>query len=183
MLSCTYMYRIDQLLKADQQLFHTNDLALLWGISNRNTLYTLIKRYVGKGILFPIQKGFYSVIPINRIDSIRLGIGLLHQYAYLSTETVLVSAGIIHQDITAITLISAVSRRMEIGNRRYIARRMHDRYLYQTEGIVEVKGYLKATVGRAVADLLYFNPHYHLDEQERINWKEVKLIQKKVGFL
>lgn len=37
------MYRIDKLLKANQKLFHTKDIYLLWGITNKNTLYTTIK--------------------------------------------------------------------------------------------------------------------------------------------
>ena len=40
------MYKIDVLLKQDQKVFHTQDLALLWGIINKNTLYTTIKRYL-----------------------------------------------------------------------------------------------------------------------------------------
>jgi len=44
------MYRINELIKLDRKIFHSNDLAIAWGISNKNTLYTTIKRYVQKGI-------------------------------------------------------------------------------------------------------------------------------------
>jgi len=54
------MYKINKLLAAKQEVFHTNDLALLWDIRNRNTLYTTIKRYVAKGTLIPIHKGLYA---------------------------------------------------------------------------------------------------------------------------
>ena len=61
------MYKINKLLQAPTKLFHTQDLALLWGISNRNTLYTQIKRYVQKSILHPIHKGFYATVNPDRI--------------------------------------------------------------------------------------------------------------------
>ena len=34
--------KLNILLKHPQNLFHTKDLALLWGIKNTNTLYTTI---------------------------------------------------------------------------------------------------------------------------------------------
>ena len=40
------MYRINQLLKLKNELYHTSDLSYIWGIKNSNTLYTTIKRYV-----------------------------------------------------------------------------------------------------------------------------------------
>ena len=57
------MYRISELLQLDRKLYHTNDLAVLWGIANKHTLYMTITRYMDKGILFPIYKGLYSTIP------------------------------------------------------------------------------------------------------------------------
>ena len=89
------MYRINKLLKLDQKLVHTRDLALLWSISNPNTLYTTIKRYVQKGVLLPVHKGLYSTVPLTHIDPVRVGIAILHTYAYISCETVLAQAGII----------------------------------------------------------------------------------------
>ena len=60
---------------------------------------------------------------------------------------------------------------------------MNPRFLYQTAGIEIESGVLMATVSRAVADMLYFDPHYHFDAQANIDWNEVKQIQKEVGFI
>jgi len=174
--------KINTLLKQKQKLFHTADLSLLWGITNPNTLYTTIKRYSQKGILIPICKGFYSTIGIDQIDPIELGIGYLHQYSYLSTETVLAQGGIISQNISYFTLISVKSRKFNLGSFSYLARRMKDAFLYQTSGIVIQNNYRRATLERAVADLLYFNPVYHLDGARQINWEKVRQIQKEVGY-
>lgn len=174
------MYRIDILLKLKEKLFHTNDLALLWGITNKNTLYTTIKRYVQKGILISIHKGFYSTVPIDQIDPFKLAIGYLHKFAYVSCETVLIREGIIFQKENYLTLISSVSKKFSIANHSYLVRQLKDNYLYYDRGIDSIDGVMTASTERAVADLLYFNPNCYFDNKKKINWKKVKKIQKSV---
>jgi len=157
------MYRIDVLLKLDRKLFHTQDLALIWGIVNKNTLYTTIKRYLDRGILIPIHKGFYSTIPVNRIDPWLLGISYLHRYAYVSCETILIKEGVIFQSGNYITLVSDVSLKFKVAGFSYLVRKMQDRYLYDDSGIKNVNGVFVADRDRAVKDMLYFNPSYHFD--------------------
>lgn len=177
------MYRIDILLKQDQKLFHTQDLALLWGITNKNTLYTTIKRYVDKGILIPIHKGFYATIPIKDIDPYRLGLGYLHTYGYVSCETVLVRTGIIFQQSFAITLVSSKSISFSIADNQYRTRKIADTFLYNKTGIEEQEGVAYATIERAVADMLYLRPHFHFDNEKGIDWKQVKKLQKIIGYI
>lgn len=177
------MYRIDILLKQKQRLFHTRDLAILWGTDNTNTLYTTIKRYVQNGVLVAVHKGLYATIPIADIDPYTLGVSALHTYAYVSCETVLSRAGIIFQADNAITLVSSISRRFTLGDYNYIVRKMHNRLLYCDVGIERKNGILTAGLPRAVCDMLYFNPTAHFDNPKAINWPEVQTIQKEVGFL
>ncbi|KKT48025.1 MAG: hypothetical protein UW37_C0001G0030 [Candidatus Gottesmanbacteria bacterium GW2011_GWA2_44_17] len=177
------MYRIDTLLKLKEKLFHTNDLALLWEISNKNTLYTTIKRYVQKGILIPVHKGFYSTVPIDQLDPFKLAIGYLHRFAYVSCETVLIREGIIFQKENYLTLISSVSRKFAISNYSYLVRQLKDSYLYYDRGIDNIDGVMTAGIERAVADILYFNPRFYFDNKKKIDWKKVKKIQKEVGYL
>lgn len=157
------MYKIDALLKQPQKTFHTSDLGVIWGISNANTLYTTIKRYVQKGVLIKIHKGFYSVVPASELDPLQLGISFLHRYAYVSTETVLSQGGIINQVIYPITLISSVSLKFTLNGQDYICRKLKLDRLFDSTGIEEQNGILMANTKRAVADMLYFNPKYHFD--------------------
>jgi len=183
MLSCTYMYRIDVLLKQEQKLFHTQDLALLWGIENKNTLYTTIKRYVDKGILIPIHKGFYATIPLKNIDPYRLGIGYLHSYGYLSTETILIQKGIIFQQSFAITYISSRSITFSVGDNHYISHSLTERFLYNGAGISFQNGIYVASGERAVADILYLRPKFHFDNETQIEWKNVRALQTFIGYI
>lgn len=176
------MYKIDILLKQEQKLFHTNDLALLWKIENLNTLYTTIKRYIQKGILIKLHKGFYATVPPEKIDPLELGVGYLHTYAYLSLESVLTRHGVIFQNENYLTLVSSFSKKFTLAGQNYLVRKMKAEFLYQPAGLEEKNGVRIATLERAVADLLYFQPRYHFDNPKSVNWQKVREIQKEVGF-
>jgi hypothetical protein len=176
------MYKINQLIKSDRKIYHSNDLAILWGITNKNTLYTTIKRYVQKDVLIPIYKGLYTTVPIEQLDPYELGKAIIHRYTYLTTETVLAKDGIITQATYAITFASSQSKKVSVGNWNFLFRRLKDEYLYNTTGIVNNNGNFVATTERAVADMLYFNPRYHFDFAESINFDKVAALQKTIGY-
>jgi len=163
-------------------IFHAQDLANLWQIKSKNTLYTALKRYARKGLLFRVYKGLYSIKPINKINPWLLGIKALHGQAYVSCETILAQAGVINQNIGNITLISSKSKKFSVAGHSYYSRKLQDKYLQQTAGIIFKNGIRTAAVERAAADLLYFNPRYFFDNRKRINWREVKKIQKLIGY-
>src|SRR3990167_6798428 len=148
------MYKIDKLLKQNQVLFHTRDLGKIWNITNKNTLYTTIKRYVQKGVLIPIFKGLYATVELSSIDPILLGTKAIHQYCYISTETVLAREGIIFQQSPVMTFVSSVSRSFSIGSNHYLIRQLNDRYLFNAVGVTSVNSISQANTYRALADLL-----------------------------
>jgi acyl-[acyl carrier protein]--UDP-N-acetylglucosamine O-acyltransferase len=114
---------------------------------------------------------------------LELGVSIIHKYVYISTETVLSKAGIISQTVYPYTFISSVSKKMEYNQYSFYYRKLKDEFLHNTAGIVYNNGIYTATPERAVADLLYFDPHYHFDIRQAINWENVKHIQKEVGYL
>jgi len=164
-------------------LYHTKDLALLWDITDQNTLYTTISRYLKKGILTPIHKGFYATRSIETLNPLELGVSYLHTYAYVSCEYVLAQEGAIFQNPNAITLISSISKSFDIGPFHFRSRQLKDVYLYRQAGIVQHGNVLVASLARALADMLYFNPSYHIDTRELMQWNQVEFIQKEVGYL
>lgn len=178
-----HLNRFAELAKLGEVLFHTGDLANLWGITSKNTLYTTIKRYVKQRLLFRVHKGFYSLKPVHELDPFLVGIKALHGYAYVSTETILREQGIIQQEISAITLVSEKSLRFSIAGAAYYSRKLPDRFLYQQQKIAAYEnGVRKAGTERAVADLLYFNPHAYFDAERLIDWKRVRALQKEIGY-
>lgn len=176
------MYRIIELNRADRKIYHSNDLAILWNISNKNTLYTTIKRYVQKGVLISIYKGLYSTVPISELDPLELGRAIIHRYTYLTTESVLAQVGIISQATYAHTFVSNVSKKVTVEDISFRFRKLKDEYLYNPTGIVQRDGNLIATTERAVADMLYYNPKYYFDFSGSIDFEKVKQIQKEIGY-
>ncbi len=175
--------RFAELAKLGEVVFHTDDLANLWHITSKNTLYTTLKRYAGQGLLFRIHKGFYAIKPPAEIDPLLLGVKALHGYAYVSTESILTQEGIVQQKLPAITLISSKTKRFSVAGHRYYSRKLADQFLYQQNGILTTqKGVRKATRERAMADLLYFNPHAYVDAARLIDWKKVRTLQKELGY-
>ncbi|MFA5995610.1 MAG: hypothetical protein WCW27_04805 [Patescibacteria group bacterium] len=181
------MYRITRrtdyvaiLLKETRQIFHTQDLMVLWGIYNKNTLYTTIKRYVQKKILYSIQKGLYSTVPINQLDDWELGSRLIHDYSYISCETILHNEGYISPYMYKTALVSNQAKQFEINEKYFYSRKLSKKFLYNPAGISRDKNVYVASPERAIADLLYFNPSAYFDRP--INWPKVKNIQQAVGY-
>ncbi len=163
-----------------EMILHANDLALLWGILDRNTLRVTLKRYVDHQLLYRIHRGLYSLVPVAEMDPFLLGRKILHRFCYVSMETVLSQEGIIFQIVEPLTFISGKSKQFLVEGHRYISRQLTDRFLFNPAGIAMRGSILWASAERAVADMLYFNPRYYFDRP--IDWSKVKAMQKQVGY-
>ena len=92
-------------------------------------------------------------------------------------------AGVIFQLSSQITLVSSLSKIISIGDQSYRVRSMRDEFLYNNLEISMENGIPIASPERAMADLLYFNPHYYFDNWKALDIKKVRSIQKEVGYL
>lgn len=172
--------RMALLAKKQEIIFHIDDLANLWEITDRNTLRVTLKRYVDNKLLHRIYRGFYSLHPLAELDPIVLGAKALHQFCYLSTETILWREGFISQAPSMYTFMSGISKEFSIGQHRFKSRKLHDRYLFQPAGLITKNGTKQALPERAIADMLYVNPRFHFDRP--IHWGKIKKIQKEIGY-
>lgn len=172
--------RIALLAEKSEKVFHTEDLANLWNIQNKNTLRVTLKRYVEGGLFCRIYKGFYSLFPIGELDPVLIGAKALHQFCYLSTETVLYREGYISQIIDYYTFVSSKSSKFIIGGRKFKSRQLDEKYLYNSEGVFLNNEVKIATVERSICDILYFNPNYHFDRP--LDWRKIRSMQRKIGY-
>lgn len=170
--------------KLGEHVFHDDDLGNLWHIHNKNTLYKTLSRYVKRGLLFRIYSGLYSVKKVSELDPYFLGIKSVHRPAYVSCESILYDHGILNQAPRAITLVSSISKSFSVGQRQYRVRQMRDQYLFNDAGIEVVHGIRKASLPRAIADMLYFNSKKYFDAlgTSLIDWVKVKKIVHDVGY-
>lgn len=174
--------RFAKLAELNEDVFHLADLANLWDIRNKNTLRKTLSRYSQRKLIFRIYKGLYAIKKVTEIDPYLLGIKALHQPAYVSCESVLYKNGVLNQVPQMITMVSAVSKVFSVGGGWYKSRQMKDEYLFNDLGVEVINGVRVATLSRAVADMLYFNPKKYFDtgSSQIINWREVKEIQKQI---
>ncbi len=170
------------LLEQDKNIFRTPDLAVLWNIEKKNTLYTTIKRYVNRNILYRIQKGLYSTLPISKLHPYELGCAISGPLSYISTETVLANQGVIMQDVRQITLVGRKNKEFKINDKSYICRYLNKEFLVNRAGINTKKHYSIATKQRAAADLYHFNPKYFLDNEEAIEKASLEKIKSTIGY-
>ncbi len=182
------MYRIRNidktkiLLQKKQRIFSTSDLALLWGIENRNTLFKTIQRYIDRGILFRIYKGLYSTLPLEDLDRYELGCAVSGPFSYVSGETVLAKEGLIMQDIKKVTLFGKKKKEIEVGGNTYLCRYLNDKYLLNRVGIDDQSGFAVASVERAMADLRYINPKFFIDNTISIDQKTIDKLSREIGY-
>jgi len=170
------------LLEQNVRIFRTADLAVLWEIENKNTLWTTIKRYVQRKILYQIHKGLYATTSLAKLDKYELGCAISGQLSYVSGETVLENSGIIMQSVTQITLFGKKKKQFEINGVSYLCRYLNIKYLLNRVGIEDNERFSMATPDRAMADILHINPRYYFDNKMAIDAKKVKIISKEIGY-
>lgn len=174
--------RFATLARMGEVIFHARDAAVVWGITNENTLHTILSRYARTGLLFRLQNGLYSIKPPSELDPLLIGSKAIHEFCYISTETVLSRAGIIQQQVPSITFVSSASRQFALAGHRFRSRRLPYRYLFNETGIVRKGSVRIASTERAIADMLHYNSRYHFDASAQIDWSAVKSIQTEIGY-
>ncbi len=176
------MYSIEELVKTEKRLFHIGDMAVIWRIGNRKNLNMRLYRYVKKGLLFSIQRGLYSLVPPDKLSPLEVAVALNHGYCYLTTETVLERHGVINRRVQFLTFVGEMSKKYCWGENQFMFRKLKTEYLMRNDGVVEENGCFTASLERAVADILYFNPKFYFDSPNLIDWEKVEEINKKVGY-
>ena len=173
--------KLNELLKNDQKVFSTSELAVCWSMSNKNTLYTTIKRYVASEKLYRIQKGLYSIIKPDKLDHLYVARRLVGGYCYLSLNSILYESGYRSQKPGSFSFVSEKSIRLNWEGEEIRSRQLQDRYLYNdVETSIDYNGVRKASCLRAICDTLYFNKLAHFDK--KIDWQSVNELQDYIGY-
>jgi hypothetical protein len=168
------------LRKLGLKVFHASDLSNLWQITDKNLLYVTLARYVKYGLLVRIYKGLYSFDPPGQIDPVLLGYKAIHDFCYLSTETILFNENFINQKPSCVTFVGVMSKKFTIAGQDYMCRKMNDNFLFNPADISTNDGIPVASSMRAIADMMYFNPVFHFDKVP--DWKKVKEMQINIGY-
>ena len=133
-------------------VFRLKDVAMLTGETSFNSLNMKLNYYVRTGRLQNPRKGLYCK-PNYNLQEVACRV---FAPAYISLEYVLQSAGIIFQYDSRLTVISYLSREVEIDNQAFSFRKIKNELLVSSQGI-EQKGNTVtiATPERAFLDMLF----------------------------
>lgn len=156
-----------KLTSSGKTVFTTADLAIIWGIENKNILRVTIARAVEKGYLESIRRSVYK-LKDKEIDIFELA-GKLKKKSYVSFETVLANAGIIFQWHNEI--ISASDRSSAVKNKygKFLYRRLPKNILLNNKGIINKGNYFIASAERALCDKIYKDGVSYFDSLSEID--------------
>ena len=157
------------LYQVNRTVFRLNDIALLVGETNFQSLNKKLNYYVGTGKLLNPRKGVYTKPDFNP-EELACNI---YKPSYISLEYVLQKSGIIFQYDESITAVSYLSRSIEVSGRTFRFRKIKGEVLVNTAGIIRQEDHINiASAERAFIDLMYLNTEYYFDNLNPLN-KEI----------
>ena len=147
-------------------IFRLCDIAMLTGETNFQSLSKKLNYYVHSGKLQNPRKGIYAKPKYNPEELACT----IYTPSYISFEYVLQKAGIVFQFDSGISVVSYLSRSVEVENQNYFYRKIKGEILVNTSGIIRQNNQVNiATAERAFLDLVYLNSDYYFDNLRPLN--------------
>ncbi len=141
-------------------VFRLIDIAMLTGETRFGALNKKLNYHVRTGKLLNPRKGIYAKPSYNREE---LACSLFTP-SYISLEYVLQKTGVVFQYDSGITVISYLSRNIEVENQNYRFRKIKGELLINTSGIKRDDNQVNiATPERALLDKLYLDGESYFD--------------------
>ena len=160
------------LYQDSRTVFRLVDVAMLAGETDLQVLGKKLNYYVHKGQLRNPRKGIYTKPEFN-IEELACR---FYSPSYISLDYVMQKNGIVFQFDSQITLVSYLSRVIEIEDQNYRFRKLKGAILTNATGIIRQNNHVnQATPERAFLDMLYLDPHHYFDN---INPLDKTLLKK-----
>jgi len=143
-----------------RSVFRLKDVAMLTGETSFSSLNMKLNYYVRTGRLQNLRKGLYCKPNYNQEE---LACRIFSP-AYISLEYVLQRAGVIFQYDSRFTMLSYLSREIEIDDKIFSFRKIKNELLISSQGIEQCGNTTTiATPERAFLDMLYLNGAMYFD--------------------
>lgn len=156
------------LYKDDRTVFRLIDVAMLTEETDMQRLSKKLNYYVGNGQLQNPRKGIYTK-PGYRPEELACRI---YSPSYISLEYVLQKAGVIFQFDGKITVVSYLSRNIEVNKQSISYRKIKGELLVNTSGLRKLSTHVNiAGPERAFLDMLYLNPNFYFDNLNPLDKK------------
>jgi len=158
------------IFKDSGTVFKLNEVAMLTGESDFQSLNRKLNYAVRTGKLLNPRKGIYAKPGYNPEE---LACKIVTP-CYISLEYVLQKAGIIFQYDSRITLVSYLSRNIQVEKMTYSFRKIKSDVLYSvSDSVIQKMRVNIATVERAFLDMLYLEKDAYFDNLNPLNKKQI----------
>jgi len=163
---------IEKLITSGKKVFTTDDLAVIWQVSDRNKLIQRIKYYLRNHRLIHIYKGIYAYGEFTNLEVAQKLVPL----SYVSLYTTAQIYGLTFQFYSTIFCLSLKSKKYEIDGQKYEYHKVKESIFYNDIGLIKQNGLTIASKERTICDLLYVYPNFAFDNLSGVNVLELSAI-------
>jgi hypothetical protein len=153
-------------------VFRLKDIAMLTGEIDFDSLKQRLNYFVRTGKLQNPRKGIYCK-PKYTMEELACHVFIP---AYISLEYVLARAGVVFQYDSRITMVSYLSREIEVEQQTISFRKIKKSILINTQGVEKQNNLNIASPERAFLDLLYLNGEMYFDNLHPLNKEKIAQI-------
>lgn len=157
-----------RLYLSEKSIFRLEEISLLWQENNPDRLKSKINYYVKSGILKSLRRGVYALAN-KQYDPFEVAVRIYNP-SYISLETVLNQEGIIFQHYNDISVVSYLTREIEIEDYKFSYHKINLNILTNPLGINTSGTYSIASKERAFLDTLYLSGQPYFDNLEILDW-------------
>jgi len=154
-----------------EQVFTMQQISMLYPDIAPSVLLQKIRRAVNAGRLVGVRRGVYAKVGYT-LEELAC---VLYKPSYISLDYVLQHRGVNFQYDTAITMVSYLTRDIEIDGKLIHYRQIKGEIMVNTLGIEQHCNINIATPERALLDTLYLFPNYYFDHVDSL---DLQLIQR-----
>lgn len=169
------MNKIAQIQMTDKNVFSAQDLGVLWGYSDENKLFEIIKHYVRTNQIYKLARGLYSKKQYTG-DDLRSDANLQYEIAnklvpnsYISLWTVLKREGVIFQYYDEVYSIAGRSVDRIVLGVNFVYKQIKESVLFNDLGITHDGKVRVASAERAIGDTKYLYPDVNLEKTDNLN--------------
>jgi hypothetical protein len=160
---------IEKLITSGKKVFTIEDLAVIWGITERRKLIERIKHYLREKRLVHIHKGVYAYGDYTPMDVAQK----LVPMSYLSLYTTSQIHGLTFQYYAKTYCIALKSITYDISGQTYVYHKVKEPIFYSQVGLVNQGQYIMADKERTICDLLYVFPSTAFDSLAGVDPKKL----------
>ncbi|MEK7526279.1 MAG: hypothetical protein AAB546_02275 [Patescibacteria group bacterium] len=154
-----------------ETVFTVDEIFLLFPNISAGSLLDRLYYFAKVGKLNKLHRGVYAKIDYQPKELA----AKLYRPAYLSLETVLLSAGVIFQFYEkTLFVISHLTKEVTIDGTTIHYHRIKKEILANAKGVEFRDGYWIATPERAFLDAIYIYKDYHFDNLGILDWEKIK---------